>query len=164
MSHTSNPDFMFEMLKSSPDMQETLVTNCVKNSTNAYNNTYSLNEETVKKLLKQTLTGLNDWDKTMEISKQVQVHTNLTKCYFEFIRKHVRDFVPKLIQDKMINAVLNEFENHLHKYVFTPYIENNSIIDVLAEKESMIKDRQRVKQLLDAVNKALDNMIYLQCT
>ncbi|XP_060856952.1 dynamin-1-like protein [Metopolophium dirhodum] len=107
--------------------------------------------------------GSNDADKTIEISKQVKIHKRLTYCYFEFIREILGDFVPKIIQHKMVNLVLDNFELNLNEKVFIPYVLNQSFDEVLVEEDGIVEHRIKVKQLFDAVNKALQNMIDIQC-
>lgn len=173
--NTTNPDFLLELVKSSKEMQDAYVTTYSGNINNSHyvgskqyiaqNNEQQLKdeEEMKKQLFKQMLCGLNDLDTSIETSKQVKMHRNLTNCYFNFIRKNVRDFVPKRIQHKMINIILDEFDSKLDEYVFTPYVINRTFEEVLKEEESIIEDRKRAEQLLDAVNKALENMLYIQC-
>jgi len=104
------------------------------------------------------LSGLNDSDDTIETSKQVEVHRCLTQCYFDFIREIVRDFVPKRIYHKMVKLILDEFEHHLYEFVFSPYVLNHSFDEVLVEEDGVMEDRNRVRNMLDAVNIALKNL------
>lgn len=166
--NTTNSDFIFELVKSSSEMQDIFLFTQINNKRSfkfGINDTevLKLEEEMKKQLFKQMLCGLNDLDESMETSKQVKIHRDLTSCYFKFIRKSVRDFIPKRIKHKMIKLVLDNFENQLNEHVFTPYVINQSFDEVLKEEEGIVDDRKRIKQLLDAVNKALENMICIHC-
>jgi len=112
---------------------------------------------------KQMLCGLNDLDSTVETSKQVKIHKCLTQCYFDFIRETIRDFVPKRIHHKMIKLVLGDFEHELDEKVFSSYVINQSFNEVLIEEKGIVEDRERVELMLFAVNKALKNMLDIQC-
>lgn len=164
--NTTNPDFVSELVKSSSEMQEAFIT-CLKKPTGSSTtkSTISSDEENEKKkqLFLQMLSGLDDLDESIETSKQVKMHKHLTQVYFSFVRKQIRDFVPKRIHHKMVKLVLDEFESHLQDHVFTPYVMNRTVDQVLVEDESTVEDRQRAEKLLDAVNKALQNMIDIQC-
>jgi len=103
-------------------------------------------EEKKKLIFQQLLSGINDLDKTMNTSQQVTIHHNITKCYFNFIRKNVIDFVPKRIQHKMVNLVLDEFDKYLQEDVFTSYVINKSYDEVLAEEEGIVEERKRIEQ------------------
>lgn len=164
--NTKNPDFLLQLVKSSPEIQETYVSTHLENMLNDSDETNIVlkkKEQISMQLFKQMLTGLNDLDESMETSKQVQMHRNLTLCYFEFTKKNIRDFVPKRIQHKMVNLVLDDFENHLIEFVFTPYLINQSFDKVLVEADGVIEDREQAEKLLNAVNKALKNMVDIQC-
>lgn len=163
--NTKNPDFILKLVESSSEMmQEFFISTSSKKPTSS-STTKSSDEEYEKKkqLLLQMLFGFQDIEESVDTSKQVKMHQNLTKVYFDFIRKKIRDFVPKRIHHKMVKLVLDEFENHLQDHVFTPYVINRTIDQVLVEDELTVQDRQRAKMLLDAVNKALQNMIDIQC-
>lgn len=159
--NTTNPDFLLQLVESSLELQETFIEVNAKSNKPFSPNTDQGKKDVVhiKQLFQQLLSGINDLDTTMEKSKQVKLHRNVTKCYFEFIRKQVRDFVPKRIQHKFILMVLNEFEKELQEKVFTPYVVNRNFDQILVEEEGVIEDRQRAEQLLHAVIKALHNMI-----
>ena len=73
---------------------------------------------------KKILTGLNDFNITIEALKQIMMHKWLTQCYFDFISEMIIDFVPKRIYHKMVKLVLDDFENELDEKVFTPYVIN----------------------------------------
>lgn len=164
--NTANPDFLIELVKSSTGLQDVYVTThtdhiCKDQYDSQDDEQLRAEDEMKKQLFKQMLWGLNDLDKSIETSNQVKMHRNLISCYFEFIRKNVRDFVPKRIQHKMIKIVLDDFENQLNEHVFTPYVINRSFEEVLKEEDSVVEDKKRAKQLLDAVNKALENTLYM---
>ncbi|XP_003241122.1 dynamin-1-like protein [Acyrthosiphon pisum] len=168
--NTTNPNFLFQLVKSSTEMQESFITSymsnpkgdSIKNKEGAEED--EKDEENLKiQQFKQMLSGLNDLDNTIETSKQVKIHRCLTQCYFDFIREIVRDFVPKRIHHKMVKLILDDFEHHLDEFVFTPYVLNRSFDEVLVEEDSVIEDRNRVEKMLDAVNKALKNMVDIQC-
>jgi len=166
--NTTNPNFLFQLVKSSTEMQDSFITSYVNDSmkTNATPIKYEdeQDEENLKiQQFKQMLSGLNDLDNTIETSKQVKIHRCLTQCYFDFIREIIRDFVPKRIHHKMVKLILDDFEHHLDEFVFTPYVLNRSFDEVLVEEDGVIEDRNRVEKMLNAVNKALKNMIDIQC-
>jgi len=164
--NTTNPNFLFQLVKSSTKMQESFITSYMSDSikTNVGSEEVEGDEENLKiQQFKQMLSGLNDLDNTVETSKQVKIHRCLTQCYFDFIREIIRDFVPKRIHHKMVKLILDDFEHHLDEFVFTPYVLNRSFDEVLVEEDGVIENRSRVEKLLDAVNKALKNMVDIQC-
>jgi len=164
--NTTNPNFLFQLVKSSTEMQDSFITsfmnNPIKNNEDSEQDEDEQDEVKIQQF-KQMLSGLNDLDNTIETSKQVKIHRCLTQCYFDFIREIIRDFVPKRIHHKMVKLVLDDFEHHLDEFVFTPYVLNRSFDEVLAEEEGIIEDRNRIENMLNAVNKALKNMIDIQC-
>lgn len=160
--NTSNPDFIFELVKSSNALQEAYISAHTTND-KCYSNEESNDEgEGMKQLFKQMLSGLDDLDETLETSKQVKLHRNLTRCYFNFTRKIICDFVPKRIKQKMVNLILKDLDSHLIEFVFEPYLINRCFDQVLAEEESVVEDRNQAELMLNAVNKALSNMPELQ--
>lgn len=162
--NTTNPDFISELGKFSNVIQDTFVSTTITNKKGLSNDEFTkAEEERTKQLFKQILSGLNDLDETLESSKQVKMHRYLTRCYFEFVRKNVRDFVPKRIIFRMVKYIVNNIDHYMHQFVFTPYVVNRSIDQVLVEVESVIEDRNRADQMLNAVNKALKNMVDIQC-
>lgn len=152
--NTTNPDFISLLVNLTPDEQLNFL---------SINKNTVVSEEQKKHLFQQMLCGLNDLDVDTDKSKHVKMHKHLTKCYFDFIRKQVRDFVPKRIKHKMINLVLKDFENRLQNDLFTVYIINKSVDEVLIEEDEVVEDRLQTEKLLDAVKKALQNMIDIQC-
>jgi len=63
----------------------------------------------------------------------------------------------------MTNLVSDEFESYMHNNIFTNYITNNSFKQILEEEEVIVKKRQQTEKILDGVNKALKNMIDIEC-
>ncbi|XP_050063434.1 dynamin-1-like protein [Aphis gossypii] len=169
--NTTNPNFLFQLVRSSTEMQDENISAFMNNTGKSIDDHKFVisedneKEESEKKiqLFKQMLSGLNDLDKNIETSKQVKIHKCLTQCYFEFIREIIRDFVPKRIHHKMVKLVLDNFEQELDDKVFTPYVINRSFEEVMTEEEGVIDERQRVENMLNAVNIALKNMIDIQC-
>lgn len=160
---TTNPDFMLELVKSSNVLQDTFVSTNITNKRGLSSDEFmKAEEERTKQLFKQILSGVNDLDETLESSKQVKLHRNLTHCYFEVVRKNVRDFVPKRIIHKMVNYVLDNIDHCMHEYVFTPYVVNRCIDQVLVEEETIVDERNQTEHLLNAVNKALKTMMDIQ--
>lgn len=157
--NTTNPDFISELYKFSNVIQDMFELTTMTNKKGLSNEEFAKAEkERTKQLFKQILSGLSDLDHTMETSKLVRLHRNLTRCYFEFMRKNVRDFVPKRIIHKLVKHVVNNIDRCMHELVFTPYVVNRSFDQVLVEVESVVDDRNRAVQMLNAVNKALKNM------
>lgn len=162
--NTTNPDFISELCKFSNVIQDMFELTAMTNKKGLSNDEFvKAEKERTKQLFKQILSGLNDLDHTLETSKLVRLHRNLTRCYFEFVRKNVRDFVPKRIIHKLVKHVVNNIDGYMHEFVFTPYVVNRSIDQVLVEVESVIDDRNRAVQMLNAVNKALKTMEDVQC-
>lgn len=160
--NTTNPDFILELVKSS-DIHDAFLSAFITSKKGMSNDEFlKAEEERIKQLFKQILSGLNDLDESLESSKQVRMHRNLTRCYFEFVRRNVRDFVPKRIIYKMVKHVLNNIDRYMHEFVFTPYIVNRNIDQVLAEEENFVEDRNRAEQLLNGVNMALKSMMDIQ--
>lgn len=162
--NTTNSDFILELVKSSNVVQDAFLSMHITNKKGLSNDEFiKAEQERTKQVFKQILSGLNDLDETLECSKQVKIHRNITQCYFEFVRKIVLDFVPKRIIHKMVKYVTNNIDHYMHKFVFTPYVLNQSISQVLAEDENTVEERNRASQLLNAVNKALKTMVNVQC-
>ncbi|KAL5239896.1 hypothetical protein ACI65C_007306 [Semiaphis heraclei] len=107
-----------------------------------------------------SLGGLNNYKN--EINVQVQLHKQFTRCYFEFIRNTLRDFVPNRINHKLVNFVLKKFDKKLKADVFMPLINNPSSEGLLVEKEGVREERQHKVLLLNAVNKALKSLHEIQ--
>lgn len=160
--NTTNPDFLLLLVKSTPTMQEKFLMS-FNNEKNGDDFDEKMYDNEKKLLFQQMICGMNDLDETIETSKQVELHKNLTQCYFNFVRKQIRDFVPKRIQYQMVNAVLDNFELHLRDDVFTPYVINRSLEQALQEEEGSCEERESAEKLLEAINKGLENMIVLQC-
>lgn len=162
--NTANPDFITELTKSSNVIQDAFMLSQHTNKKGLSNDEYVKAEEgRIVQFFKQMLLGHNDLDKTYETSKQVKMHRELTQCYFKFVRRNVRDFVPKHIIYRMVNHVLDNIDHQVYISVFTPYVVNRSIDQLLIEDENSIDERIRAEQLLNAVNKALRNMMDIQC-
>lgn len=153
--NTMNPDFISLLVNSTPVNQMEFLT---------MDNNKLITEDERKHLLQQMLCGRSDIDINIATSKHVKIHKHLTACYFDFIRTQVRDFVPKRIKHKMINLVLKDFENRLYNDLFTSYGLNKSFDEILEEEDEIVEDRIQAENLLDAVNKALQNMIDIQCS
>lgn len=161
--NTTNPNFLFHLVRFSTEMQDLNMTAfmCNANKTMAEGN--DEDDDSKIQQFKQMLTGVNDLDSTIETSKQVKIHKCLTQCYFDFIREIIRDFVPKRIHHKMVKLVLDDFEHELDGNVFTTYVIEQSFNEVLIEEKGTVEDRERVELMLFAVNKALKNMLDIQC-
>jgi len=169
--NTTNPNFLFQLVRSSTEMQDENISAFMNNtSKNIDDQKFVISEDNEKKesekkiqLFKQMLSGLNDSDNNIETSKQVKIHKSLTQCYFDFMRETIGDFVPKRIQHKMVKLVLDTFEQELDEKVFTPYVINRSFEEVMTEEEDVIDERQKIEEMLNAVNIALKNMVDIQC-
>ncbi|XP_025198452.1 dynamin-1-like protein [Melanaphis sacchari] len=167
--NTTNPNFLFQLVKSSVDLQDENIAALMSISNNKICFEGDEENETVDEKFKieqfkQMLSGLNELDTTnTETSKQVKVHKCLTQCYFDFIKEIIRDFVPKRIHHKMVKLVLEDFEHELNENVFTSYVINQSFEEIMVEEEGALEERKRVEELLNAVNLGLKNMIDIQC-
>ncbi|XP_022181160.1 dynamin-1-like protein [Myzus persicae] len=170
---TANPDFILEIVKSNNTIQEEIL--AAANINNYKDDSDSSSDGNWKdmskdkkieinriQMLNQLLSGLNNTDESLESSEQVKLHRDLSQCYFEYIRKIVRDFVPKRIKHKMINSFLKVLDKRLNEKIFQTYLIEKKIDEVLLEDESFQKDRQDLDIKLDAVNKALKSMIDIQ--
>ncbi|CAI6345395.1 unnamed protein product [Macrosiphum euphorbiae] len=177
--NTANPDFISEIVKSDDTIQdEILAAVNIKKHESDYKPELVLNStgmpifpipdrmaqtdrlKTVRThMLKQLLSGLNNQDIPLESSEQIKLHKYLSQCYFEYIRKIVRDFVPKRIVHKMVNSFLKNLDKRLNEEIFQTYLKENKIGEVLIEDESIINERKDVEIKLDAVGKALKIMV-----
>lgn len=162
--NTTNSEFISELVKSSDVIHDVFMSwTPVTNKRGMTNEEFlKAEEERAKQLFKQLLSGRNDLE-TLESSKQVKMHRNLTSCYFRYVRNIVQDFVPKRIIYKMVNYVVNNIDHYMHDLVFTPYVVNRVIDQVLVEEQNVIDDRNRAVLMLSAVNKALKSMADIQC-
>lgn len=170
---TANPDFILEIIKSNNTIQEEILAAAnINNYTDDSDSTSDGNWKDMSQpkkieinriqMLNQLLTGLNSNDESLESSEQVKLHRDLSQCYFEYIRKIVRDFVPKRIKHKMINSFLKVLDKRLNEKIFQTYLIEKKIDEVFLEDESFHNDRKDLDTKLDAVNKALKNMIDIQ--
>ncbi|XP_060868793.1 dynamin-1-like protein [Metopolophium dirhodum] len=178
--NTANPDFILEIVKFNDTIQEEILAAVnIKKHESDYKPELVLNStgmpifpipdrmaqtdrlKTIRiHMLKQLLSGLNNQDVVpLESSEQIKLHKNLSYCYFEYIRKIVRDFVPKRIVHKMVNSFLKNLDKRLNEEIFQTYLKEKKIGEVLIEDESIINDRKHVEIKLDAVGKALKNMV-----
>lgn len=170
--NTANPDFIMEIVKSNNTIQEEILAaaNINKNSDDISSTQpcFIFGKSTEKieinriQMLNQLLSGLNNQEVSLESSEQVKLHRDLSICYFEYIRKIVRDFVPKRIKHKMINSFLKDLDKRLNQEIFQTYLIEKKIDEVLLEDESYKKDRIDVEAKLDAVRKALKSMVDIQ--
>jgi len=170
---TANPDFILEIIKSNSTIQEEIlaaanINNWKDDSDSSSDGNWKDMSQHKKielnriQMLNQLLTGLNNNDESLESSEQVKLHRDLSQCYFEYIRKIVRDFVPKRIKHKMINCFLKVLDKRLNEEIFQTYLIEKKIDEVLLEDESFQKDRKDLDTKLDAVMKALKTMIDIQ--
>ncbi|XP_060867588.1 dynamin-1-like protein [Metopolophium dirhodum] len=170
---TANPDFILEIVKSNNTIQEEILAaaninnykdDCDSSSDGNWKDMSQHKKIEISRIqmLNQLLTGLNNNDESLESSEQVKLHRDLSQCYFEYIRKIVRDFVPKRIKHKMINCFLKVLDKRLNEEIFQTYLIEKKIDEVLLEDETFQKDRNNVETKLDAVMKALKTMIDIQ--
>ncbi|KAE9544744.1 hypothetical protein AGLY_000286 [Aphis glycines] len=185
--NTANPDFIMEIVKSNNTIQEEILAAANINKTSDGNTSdifltqspFTFGKSIVQpipdkmtelkkieinriQMLNQLLSGLNNQEVSLESSEQVKLHRDLSICYFEYIRKIVRDFVPKRIKHKMINSFLKDLDKNLNQEIFQTYLIEKKIDEVLLEDESYKKDRIDVEAKLDAVRKALKSMVDIQ--
>lgn len=182
--NTSNPDFITEILNSDNTIQDEIlnaidITKYEKN----YKPELVLNSSKMPvfqlpdrmteitrlniiktQMLNKLLTGLNynKNEASLELPEQIKLHKHLSKCYFEYIRKMVRDFVPKRINHKMINLFLKNLDKRLNEDIYQTYLKEKKIDEILSENESFEKNRKNVETKLDAVRNALKNMVDIQ--
>lgn len=174
--NTANPDFVVELARSSDAIRNAFVGHpgaaaaaaaaaaAVNKKGGPSSDEYArAEEERARQLVKRVLSGLDDLDETLESSKQVRMHRDVTRCYFDFVRRMVRDFVPKRIVHKMVNHVLDTIDHYMHDTVFAPYVNNKCIDQVLVEEDDAAADRNRAERTLNAVNNALKTMMDIQC-
>jgi len=169
----TNPNYLLQLINSSAECRSSFIQD--KNnyyyrlsSPNNYKTTITteienIEKEVVSKMytdILSSLGGLNNYKN--EIYVQVQLHKQFTRCYFEFIRNTLRDFVPNRINHKLVNFVLKKFDKKLKADVFMPLINNPSSERLLVEKEGVREKRQHKELLLNAVNKALKSLHEIQ--
>lgn len=112
-------------------------------------------------IFKKLLAGINDDEnKTSMMTKYIKLHRDLADCYFRYVRKIVQDFVPKCIKHTMINLFVKDFDKRLCTEIFQTL--ENSIDEILLEEYSVLEDKKETETKLDAVNKALKNMLDIQ--
>lgn len=163
----TNPDFILKVVKSSSEIRNAYIythAKYIRNSTHNDGTYYRSSEEfmkmeenTKRQILEQMLCSMNNLNPTKESSRQVNMHQTLTHSYFDCIRDCVKDFVPKHIQHKMVNFILDTLESQLTKEVIIPYCAK-SIEEVLIEEEGVAEKRKQTQATLTAVNNALQIM------
>jgi len=151
--NTSNMDFLSEVIKSDKVFN--------------INNSFKMKDPQVKMnklhMLQQLLSGVSDHDESLESSEQVILHRDLGQSYFNWVRRIVCDFVPKRIKHKLINVFVNNLYKNLNQKIFQKYLIENKINNILSrENKNFQKDREDTEKKLDAIKKALNNMIDIQ--
>lgn len=112
-------------------------------------------------IFKKLLSGIrDDENKTSMMPKYIKLHRDLADCYFRYVRKNVRDFVPKSIKHTMMNLFVKDFDKRLCTEVFQTF--ENHIDQILLEEHSVLEDKKETETRLDAVNEALKNMLDIQ--
>lgn len=169
----TNPNYLLQLINSSAECRSSFIKDkrdyyYKLSSPNNYKTNIdteigNIEKEIVSKMytdILSSLGGLNNYKN--EINVQVQLHKQFTRCYFEFIRNTLRDFVPNRINHKLVNFVLKKFDKKLKADVFMPLINNPSSEGLLVEKEGVREERQHKVLLLNAVNKALKSLHEIQ--
>lgn len=166
--NTTNPNYLLQLINSSTECSSSFI----KYKNTIYNNLRSnlcyseidkIEKEVVSNMYKDVLSslgGLNNYKN--EIDVQVKLHKQFIRCYFEFIRNTLRDFVPNRINHKLVNFVLKKFDKKLKADVFMPFINNPSSDGMLVEKEGVAEERKQKKVLLNSVNKAIKSLKEIQ--
>eukprot|EP00102_Acyrthosiphon_pisum_P024944 XP_016662154.1 PREDICTED: dynamin-B-like [Acyrthosiphon pisum] len=166
--NTTNPNYFLELINSSTECHSSFIQDkgqfysnifSNKSTSNVYSQFENMEKEIVSNMYTNILSsmgGLNDYKN--EIDVQVKLHKQFTRCYFEYIRNTLRDFVPNRINHKLVNFVLKKLDKKLKADVFMPFINNPSSGRMLVEKEGVAEERQRKEQLLNAVNKAFKSL------
>lgn len=169
--NTTNPNYLLRLVNSSTECSSSFI----KNKNIYYNgllspHSYTRNDEIIKmekevvsNMYKDVLSSLGGFNNyTNEINVQVKLHKQFTRCYFEFIRDTLIDFVPNRINHKLVNFVLQKFDKKLKADVFIPFIlaciNNPSSGRLLVEKAGVAEERQCKELLLNAVNKAFKSL------
>lgn len=176
--NTTNEDFISELLESSTILDDVAVSNITEKPKVYYDEQeekeyieqpvsrrggkiiIERSNEEKNRILKQMLSGTEELrEKT---SNQVNFNKELIKYYFLFVKKIIADFVPKRIQHKMVQHVVDHFETYLIKHLFEPFLVENKIDEILNEDENIIKLRIKSEMTLAAVKKALSTMNEIQ--
>uniref|UniRef100_A0A2S2NZJ5 GED domain-containing protein n=1 Tax=Schizaphis graminum TaxID=13262 RepID=A0A2S2NZJ5_SCHGA len=113
-------------------------------------------------MFNQLLTGLNYEESPQELPEQIKLHKYLCQCYFEYIRKIVRDFVPKRISHKMINSFIKDLDKRLNEEIFQTCLREENIGEILSEHESIEKNRKDIEIKLGAIKSAIKTMVDIQ--
>jgi len=168
--NTTNPNYLLKLIDSSTECSSSFINdkntyynNLRSNNPNHYYEIEKIEKEVVSNMYKNVLSslaGLNNYKN--EIDVQVKLHKQFIRCYFEFIRDTLRDFVPNRINHKMVNFVLKKFDKKLKADVFIPFINNPSSSRMLVEKEGVAEKRKQKVELLTAVNKAFKSLKEIQ--
>lgn len=184
---TTNQDFIMEMSKSTDKgfIQEVLSVsesniddNCIYSSKSSEgeslkntfhkgqhleeDNEVSTAEESKMTMIKLLFSGQSDEEQCLETSKQVNLHKDFIQCYFDFVRKSVKDFVPKRIKHKMVYSFVKDLDKRFCEELFQKYLMENKINLILSEKESAQEDKEHTVLILNSVRKALKNMLEIQ--
>ncbi|XP_060870369.1 dynamin-1-like protein [Metopolophium dirhodum] len=166
--NTTNPNYLLQLIDSSTKCSSSFINDKNKYYNNlrsnlCYSEIDNIEKEVVSNMYKDILSslgGLNNYKN--EIDVQVKLHKQFTRCYFEFIRNTLRDFVPNRINHKLVNFVLKKFDKKLKVDVFMPFINNPSSGGMLFEKEGVAEERKQKEELLIAVNKAFKSLKDIQ--
>lgn len=162
---TTNNDFILEIVKSKKldgNFPIEYIKSSLNESLNSYSSEKSENDKkeiSLMQMFQQLLTGVNDYDQSIESSQQVKLHKELSCCYFIFVRKIVKDYIPKRIFHKMINIFLKNLDMNLNEKIYQTYLIEKKMDQVFCEDKNFQEDREQTEKKLDAVVKALKNMV-----
>jgi len=180
--NTANPDFILEIIKSDDTIQEEILKAInIKKHEDKHKPELVVNSsgmplfpipdrmsqiERLKmvriQMFNQLLTGLNYEESPQELPEQIKLHKYLCQCYFEYIRKIVRDFVPKRISHKMINSFIKDLDKRLNEEIFQTCLREENIGEILSEHESIEKNRKDIEIKLGAIKSAIKTMVDIQ--
>eukprot|EP00835_Amoeboradix_gromovi_P003520 NODE_235_length_13458_cov_0.279737.p8 type:complete len:232 gc:universal NODE_235_length_13458_cov_0.279737:7086-6391(-) len=81
---------------------------------------------------------------------EVQLIRRLMISYFEIVRQSLLDLVPKAIMHNLVNGVTKELHPTLVESLYKP----DKIKELFMEDELIVKEREKVKQVLEKYKKA----------
>lgn len=79
---------------------------------------------------------------------------SLIASYFGIVRQSIQDLVPKAIMHFLVNHTSQQVQNRLVAALYKPEL----FADLLNEDETLVAERTRVKNLLDAYKEAFKTL------
>ena len=86
---------------------------------------------------------------------EVQIVSNLVKSYFEIVRKHVADSIPKTIFHLFVKSVIyRQTKDQIHSWLVNRLYKDEVIEDLLAENRGIQESRTKCLEYMNSLKNA----------